>query len=108
MQRNEDDGIVICCDFCGTDWDQKSPMIEGHHGSVICLECFKVAYENSTVQQGEYFCALCIRESLPESLPRWTPPSRDPKANPQAVVCHECLQQAARTFNRDEDVAWSM
>ena len=46
MQREEPDGIVILCDFCRRDWDGQEPMIEGHHGSIICLQCLKLALQH--------------------------------------------------------------
>lgn len=101
MQRTEDGGIVISCDFCGADWDEVKPMIEGHHGSVLCLECLKISLLEARAQSGRFTCTMCIREKLPESLPRWQSPKR-----PQAVVCQECIEQAARAFDRDEDVDW--
>ncbi len=43
MQRDEDGGVVISCDYCGRDWhpyqpDPDNPMIEGHRGSVIFFQ----------------------------------------------------------------------
>ena len=43
MQRPEDGGIVISCDFTGIDWDERIPMIEGHQGSVLSLEALAMA-----------------------------------------------------------------
>lgn len=101
MQRSEDGGIVISCDFCGTDWDEVRPMIEGHHGSVLCLECLKVAIHQAASGEGKYRCTLCLRENIPATLPRWSNPAR-----PAACACEECLIQAAKAFSRDPDVDW--
>lgn len=101
MQRTEDNGVIISCDFCGTDWDEIKPMIEGHHGSVLCLECLGKALKHATTQDGEYRCTLCLREGLPASLPRWQ------DLDSQAVACMDCLHQAAKAFDRDPDVNWS-
>ena len=101
MQRTENDGIVISCDFCGTDWDQVKPMIEGHHGSVICLTCLEIALKQAVTHTGEYRCTLCLREGLPATLPRWSSPAS------AATVCLDCLHQAAGAFDRDPDVDWS-
>jgi len=106
MQRRDGDGIVIACDYCGTDWDQVRPMMEGHKGSVICLACVDSAVGAIKAQAGEYNCTLCQRNQLPQDLPRWRPASQ-PGANPDAIVCRECLDQAVRTFDRDPDVDWS-
>lgn len=101
MQRNEDGGIVISCDFCGTDWDEQLPMIEGHHGSVLCLECLKLGIDQAIPSDAKYACTLCLRHNIPASLPRWSHPS-----HPEAVACQDCLIQAAKAFDRDPDVAW--
>lgn len=102
MQHKNADGIVICCDFCRTDWDQVKPMIEGHRGSVVCLACLKLALEQASAEEGEFSCTLCVRQNLPPSLVRWTNPR-----HPQAVVCSDCIDQAAKAFDKDSEVAWS-
>jgi hypothetical protein len=102
MQRQEADGVVISCDFCATDWDPQTglpPMSEGHHGSVMCLECLKVALERLAPQDTPYSCTLCLREKL--DLPAYRNPSRA-----GAVACEECVHQAAKVFSRDPDVDW--
>jgi len=98
MQRTEPEGIVISCDFCGTDWDEVLPMIEGHHGSVLCLVCLKIALAEQKAGEDKYRCTLCLRENIPAALPRWS------GKRPEATACQECLEQAARAFNRDPDV----
>ena len=100
MQRNEADGVIISCDFCATDWDQIKPMVEGHHGSVLCLNCLTEAITSAAPDADEYSCTLCLREHLPPSLPRWS------GKRPEATVCLDCLQQAAKAFDRDDDVDW--
>ena len=95
MQRTEPDGVVISCDFCQTDWDGQSAMIEGHHGSVICLECLKKAVDEARAGEGKYQCTLCLRINIPPGLPRWHFPGRSEK-----LVCQECLQQAVQTMRR--------
>ena len=32
------------CDFCRREWTEDSPMVEGHHGSLVCGRCLTVAY----------------------------------------------------------------
>ena len=103
MQRHEDDGIIISCDFCGTDWDQVKPMIEGHGGSVLCLECFKLGFEQASPEEGEFRCTICLRDNLPSSLARWSNPRQ-----PQPIVCRDCINQAAGTFDKDPDVPWCL
>lgn len=113
MQRSEDGGIIISCDFCGSDWDaydesNSRPMVEGHHGSVICLECVKQALEQMSVRVGDYRCTLCVREGLPATRPRWTHPNAPPSPglNVHAIACRACIRQAARRFHKDTDVPW--
>ena len=101
MQRNEADGIIISCDFCGTDWDGQAAMVEGHHGSVICLNCVKKALEVAAVGEDKYECTLCLRHNIPASLPRWT---NQPKFS--AVVCQECLHQAAKALSKAPHAQW--
>ena len=108
MQRTEAGLIVISCDFCGTDWDEVKPMIEGHHGSILCLDCLKIAIDHLTPAEGEYHCTLCIRDGLPADLPRWfhPHPTPSPGLNPHAILCRDCADQAARAFTRDKDTDW--
>ena len=77
MQRREQQFVVISCDFCGTDWDEVLPMIEGHHGSVLCLECLKKALDGLTTGDQGYHCSLCLRD-LPGKEPHWRPPAVSP------------------------------
>ncbi len=101
MQRTEQDGVVISCDFCQTDWDGQSAMIEGHHGSIICLECLKKALVDARPADGKYQCTLCLRINIPPSLPRWHFPNR-----PEKLVCQECLHQAAKAMSKSDHVNW--
>lgn len=113
MQRTEDGGIVISCDFCGTDWDEVKPMIEGHHGSVLCLACLQTALEQAgselecgdTAVQGQPPCTMCLQE-LEQSTARWVPTTRPAGANPLALICTDCINQAAGTFSKDPDIDW--
>ena len=102
MQREAPEGIVILCDFCRRDWDGLEPMIEGHHGSILCLECMKLALRDQPAGTEKFTCTLCLRFNIAPKLPRWSNP-----AHPEAIVCQECLYQAARTFSRNTDNAWT-
>ena len=106
MQRNENNGVVISCDFCGVDWDEVIPMIEGHRGSVLCLACLKQGLDQVKPQDGKFTCTLCLRDGLPADLARWVHPAPTTTANPAAVMCIDCINQAAGTFSKDEDVDW--
>jgi hypothetical protein len=101
MQREEPNGIVILCDFCRRDWDGQEPMIEGHHGSVLCLQCLKQALIEQAVGEDKYKCTLCLRFNIPPALPRWSHAEHT-----DAVACQECLYQSARTFGRTPGVEW--
>jgi hypothetical protein len=104
MQRHEAGGVIISCDFCFTDWDPETglpPMSEGHHGSVLCLDCLKIALEKAAPLGEPFNCTLCLREQLPATLPAYRSPTR-----PHAVACEECIHQAAKVFSRDPDVDW--
>ena len=101
MQREDPDGVVLLCDFCRRDWDGQEAMIEGHHGSILCLQCLQSALKAQAPGTDKYKCTLCLRFNMPPALPRWSHPD-----NPDAIVCQECLYQSARTFSRNEDVDW--
>ena len=102
MQREDPEGIVLVCDFCRRDWDGQEPMIEGHHGSILCLECLKLALRDKIATGEKYSCTLCLRFNIPATLPHWSNP-----AHPQAIACEDCLIQAAKAFSRNEDVPWT-
>lgn len=105
MQRTETDGIVISCDFCGVDWDEVLPMIEGHHGSIICLSCLKTALEQKSPAIHEFDCTLCLLHHPKETV-CWIPTAHPTAANPKATACQSCINQAAGTFSKDPDVDW--
>ncbi len=106
MQRRVEDGIIIACDFCGTEWDQVKPMVEGHHGSVICLACLEKACRNVTLVIGRFKCSLCLREIEGTDRKCWAPGEKPADANPNAVICYSCIRQAARAFTKDDDIDW--
>tara|TARA_R110002111_G_scaffold240531_1_gene302212 strand:- start:111 stop:479 length:369 start_codon:yes stop_codon:yes gene_type:complete len=104
MQRNEDGGIVISCDFCGTDWDEEIAMIEGHKGSVLCLACLTQALDNATPAEATYQCTLCL-VGQPAELKRWLHPNPTPSPglNVGAPLCWDCIRLAAKGFHKDPD-----
>jgi len=104
MQRNEDGGIVISCDFCGTDWDEEIAMIEGHKGSVLCLACLTQALGNAGPAEDTYQCTLCLVGQPPE-LKRWLHPgpAPSPGLNEGASLCWDCIRLAAKGFHKDPD-----
>lgn len=104
MQRTENGGVIISCDFCGTDWDPDTglpPMSEGHHGSVLCLECMKLALVEAKPMDKPYACTLCLLDDVPATMPAYRGSKR-----PNAVACEDCIKQAAGVFSKDPDVDW--
>jgi hypothetical protein len=102
MQRQTPEGIVLACDFCHRDWDGQEPMIEGHHGHILCLECLKVALAQcAPVPDAKYACTMCLRYNIPGTLAQWRNP-----AHPEAVVCRDCIVQSAGTFSKSRHTDW--
>ena len=101
MQRIEADGLIISCDFCRTDWDGSAPVIEGHRGAIICLECLKLSLESLAPANETFKCVLCLRDPLPATLDRW-----NHAETPTTHACRECIHQAADVFDRDPDIDW--
>ena len=111
MQRNDADGmVIISCDFCGDDWDEVKPMIEGHHGSVLCLRCVERAISDIAQNDTAFHCTLCLQEH--DADVRCYKPQRKqgeslpPGANVDAMLCISCLNQAAGAFSKDPDTDW--
>ncbi|MEX0654932.1 MAG: hypothetical protein WD534_15525 [Phycisphaeraceae bacterium] len=105
MQRKEDGGIVISCDFCGVDWDEERAMVEGHQGSVLCLDCLKLALDQSEPADESFNCTMCLQEREPGK--RWWmhPAPQDlPGRNREAAICWDCVRLAAKTYHKDKDI----
>jgi len=106
MQRTVDHCVIISCDFTGTDWDQEAPMIEGHQGSVISLEALAMAIEQAAPVSKMLKCTMCLRDiDVPDKA--WSHPDPPTTANPNAVICWDCIQQADRAFSKDPDSGWT-
>jgi len=107
MQRTEHGLIIISCDFTGIDWDEHIPMIEGHRGSVISLDAVALAVEQAAPSTEKFQCTMCRRDfDPPEKCWRHPGPPHPDTANPEAVICFDCLQQADRAFAKDPDTDW--
>lgn len=104
--RTEDNRILIRCDFTGEDWDQVSPMIEGHRGSVISLAALAQAIEQAGPDDVPFQCTMCLRD-YQAGEKAWRHPLPAPTANPDAVICWDCIRQADRAFDRDPQTDWS-
>ena len=105
MQREENGLIIISCDFCGTDWDEVIPMIEGHHGSVICLSCLKKALENAAPAEDAFDCTMCLQHR-DAGTKSWYCSDATPSdgLNEHAMICWDDIRLAAKTFHKDRDV----
>lgn len=107
MQRTENGYVIISCDFFGTDWDEVMPMIEGHQGSVISLAALEDAVDGAEPTEAAFKCTMCLREFDPgEKAWRCEEPPHPATANPNAVICWDCIRQADRAFSKDPDTEW--
>jgi hypothetical protein len=97
--------VIIVCDFTGEDWDQETPMIEGHGGSVISLGALARAIEEARPLERSAQCTLCLRTVEPPAH-AWSHPDPPPSANAEALICWDCMQQADRAFAKDPDTDW--
>ncbi|MFO0873344.1 MAG: hypothetical protein U0575_05170 [Phycisphaerales bacterium] len=94
----------VLCDFCRREWTEDRAMVEGHHGSIVCGACLRVAYA-AVVDAGAndavegYRCTMCLES---RSDPAWRSP-----AHPEAFICGRCIHLAARQLERDPDVGWT-
>lgn len=105
MQRHTPDGVILACDFCGTDWDMIQPMIEGHRGSILCLPCLARAIDQAGEWSEGFSCTMCRRE-FEAGEKAYRPTAAVEQANPQAIVCWDCVRQADRAFASDPDTDW--
>ena len=67
MQREDPEGIVISCDFCRRDWDGQEAMIEGHHGSILCLLSVSIQGEKQRAECAPKGTAQRAFSSLPKN-----------------------------------------
>lgn len=74
-------------------------MIEGHHGSIICLPCLHRALAEQRPASAPHACTLCLRRNLPAGDPCWSP-------DPAATICASCITLAARTFSKSPLTDW--
>ena len=90
--------MILCCDFCGDEWDMVKPMIEGHQGSILCLACLGRGIDEAAESDHPFKCTMCIRD-VDAGERGWT--------SSGATVCYDCLQQADRAFDKDPDTEWT-
>lgn len=91
------------CDFCSSRADDRV-MVEGHQGSLICLNCLAIAYAEvvgagvaSPVPPGE-LCAMCLEE---RKQAHWSSP-----VNAGKHVCLRCIKQSATVLEKDKELGW--
>lgn len=94
----------VLCDFCGTEWGDDTPIVEGHQGSCVCGKCLSVAWRalvgekmNDAPDGGS--CTMCLEE---RSDPLFRSPIRE-----EALICRRCVRLAARALDIDPDHAWT-
>lgn len=97
MQKHTEEGVILACDFCGAEWDQVKPMIEGHKGSILCLACLARAVDEAADAPEAFTCTLC-RQDKEAGTRGWR--------SGGAAVCYDCVQQADRAFAKDPDTEW--
>ena len=92
----------VLCDFCGREWSDALPMVEGHQGSCICGDCLAESYRalvlaEATPAPGAK-CVLCLEH---RDEPTW---SRAGHGDPRA--CRRCVRQSAAVLQKDADLGW--
>jgi len=95
----------VLCDFCGAEWIDSVPMVEGHHGSCICGNCLRLAYRAVVLERasdgivsGVEKCTLCL-EKRDET--GWLNTAR-----PGAIACRRCINQSAGALQKDKEMGW--
>jgi len=102
--HNAEGNAFFKCDFCHSPWSEDRPMIEGHKGSLVCVSCLTLAWRQvvlgdaGTGPESGAECRMCLQTN---DVPYWQSP-----VDPEALICRECVERAARTLEKDPDVAW--
>jgi formylmethanofuran dehydrogenase subunit E len=88
------------CDFCGEHWRDDLPMVEGHHGSLVCGRCLTAAFRATWLAGGEpassdggETCRLCLER---REEPHW-------RGANGGLACRRCVKMAAVMLERDSD-----
>jgi hypothetical protein len=100
----------VLCDFCGAEWTEQRPMIEGHRGSCICGQCLTIAYTDVVLNghnAGDDFkCTLCLESSQDRAAMNRAEPGWRSPMQPDAAVCRRCIRQAAGALTKDKESGW--
>ena len=91
------------CDYCGREWTELVPMVEGHRGSCICGNCVGAAYaaleiEGAGSATPPFECALCLER---RTEPGWASPVRE-----GVCACRRCVKQSAGVLSQDKESGW--
>jgi hypothetical protein len=92
------------CDFCGQEWTDARPMVEGHQGHAVCGDCLTMAFRALVLKAGGepalpgQPCIMCL-ETRQE--PHWAPDAR-----PDARICIRCTRQSAAVLAKDKEMGW--
>lgn len=103
MHRTDNGGFVTesICDYCRKPLADDRLMVEGHQGSLVCVQCLTVAYTEVVVAGGgaiapaDATCTMCL-ESREE--PMWQSP-----VPPNCWICRRCIKQTAGLMVKDPD-----
>ncbi len=106
MQDRDGEGnLVFRCDFCGSAWDERRPMVEGHRGSLICASCLSIAYtelvhlDSGYAPDRKQVCVLCLENGRDEL--HWASPLDE-----TVLACRRCVKQSAGVLHKDPDSPW--
>lgn len=101
----------VLCDFCGREWGEDVPMLEGHQGSCLCANCLTLAYTEVIVNEvssapEDYKCPMCLEARADRAAlgradePGWQSPAQ------AAAICRRCIELAAESLGKDKDFGW--
>ena len=95
----------VLCDFCGSEWKEEVPMIEGHQGSCICGKCLKMAWQQVVVNRmndthEDWTCRMCLEK-------RDEPCYRSPLEE-TAHICRRCIRMGAHALQSDDPESWDL
>ena len=95
----------VLCDFCGGEWKEEVPMIEGHKGSCICGKCLKMAWNQIVVNRmddsgSEWTCKMCLEQ---RDEPFYQSPVHE-----DAHICRRCIRMGAHALRTEDPDSWDL